>query len=154
VTNTTVVNTETRCELLQWIASPSLKERVTVVLDNARHPRNTVVQALARSRGIELLDLPWYSPNLNPIERRGVGLNKKRRFENRPKSLICNQLATERKGFEPLYTFRHNSISSAASSTTRAPLRIEQSIPQRGIVNWTRKRIRRFGCRSRCGRLA
>jgi transposase len=69
VTNTTVVNTETMCELLRKIAAQGLVGPVTLVLDNARYQRNAVVQALAASLGIELLFLPSYSPNLNLIER-------------------------------------------------------------------------------------
>jgi transposase len=69
VTNTTVVNTETMCELLRKLASQGLSEPITLVLDNARYQRNAVVQALAASLGIELLYLPSYSPNLNLIER-------------------------------------------------------------------------------------
>jgi transposase len=69
VTNTTVVNTETMCELLRKLAAQGLSGPITVVLDNARYQRNAVVQALAASLGIELLYLPSYSPNLNVIER-------------------------------------------------------------------------------------
>jgi len=69
VTNTTVVNTETMCELLRKVAAQGLAGPVTLVLDNARYQRNAVVQALAASLGIELLYLPSYSPNLNLIER-------------------------------------------------------------------------------------
>ena len=69
VTNTTVVNTETMCELLRKIAALGLVGPVTLVLDNARYQRNAIVQALAASLGIELLFLPSYSPNLNLIER-------------------------------------------------------------------------------------
>ena len=69
VTNTTVVNTETMCELLRKIAALGLSGPITLVLDNARYQRNAVVQALAASLRIELLYLPAYSPNLNLIER-------------------------------------------------------------------------------------
>ena len=69
VTNTTVVNTETMCELLRKIAALSLTGPITLVLDNARYQRNAVVQALASQLGITLLFLPSYSPNLNLIER-------------------------------------------------------------------------------------
>jgi len=69
VTNTTVVNTETMCELLRTIAAHSLVGPITVVLDNARYQRNKVVQELAAQLGITLLFLPSYSPNLNLIER-------------------------------------------------------------------------------------
>ena len=69
VTNTTVVNTETMCELLRKIADLGLSGPITLVLDNARYQRNAVVQALAAQLGITLLFLPSYSPNLNLIER-------------------------------------------------------------------------------------
>ena len=69
ITNTTVVNTETMCELLRKIATLGLTGPITLVLDNARYQRNAVVQLLAASLGIELLFLPSYSPNLNLIER-------------------------------------------------------------------------------------
>ena len=69
VTNTTVVNTETMCELLRKIAALGLVGPITLVLDNARYQRNAVVQALAEQLGITLLFLPSYSPNLNLIER-------------------------------------------------------------------------------------
>jgi transposase len=69
VTNTTVVNTETMCELLREIAGRGLVGPITLVLDNARYQRNAAVQALADQLGITLLYLPSYSPNLNLIER-------------------------------------------------------------------------------------
>src|SRR5450432_2676546 len=69
ITNTTVVNTETMCELLRKIAALALTGPITLVLDNARYQRNAVVQALAAQLGITLLYLPSYSPNLNLIER-------------------------------------------------------------------------------------
>ena len=69
VTNTTVVNTETMCELLRKIAASGLSGPITLVLDNARYQRNAVVEALAKELGITLLFLPSYSPNLNLIER-------------------------------------------------------------------------------------
>lgn len=69
VTNTTVVNTDTVCELLRKLAAAGMVGPITVVLDNARYQRNKVVQALAAELGIRLLYLPSYSPNLNLIER-------------------------------------------------------------------------------------
>jgi transposase len=42
---------------------------ITLILDNARYQRCRRVQELAASRGMELLYLPSYSPNLNRIER-------------------------------------------------------------------------------------
>ena len=69
VTNTTVVNTATMCELVRKIAALGLTGPITMVLDNARYQRNAVVEALAKELGIKLLFLPSYSPNLNLIER-------------------------------------------------------------------------------------
>lgn len=69
VTNTTVVNIETMCELLRKITALELTGPITLVLDNARYQRNATVQALAAQLGITLLFLPSYSPNLNLIER-------------------------------------------------------------------------------------
>ncbi len=69
VTNTTVVNTATMCELLRKFAAQGLSGPITLVLDNARYQRNAVVQDLAKELGIVLLFLPSYSPNLNRIER-------------------------------------------------------------------------------------
>ena len=69
VTNTTVVNTETMCELLRKIAAEGLAGPITLVLDNARYQHNAAVKALAAELGITLLFLPSYSPNLNLIER-------------------------------------------------------------------------------------
>lgn len=69
ITNTTVVNSATMCELLRAVAQRGLIGPVTLVLDNARYQRNAVVQSLAAELGIVLLFLPSYSPNLNLIER-------------------------------------------------------------------------------------
>jgi transposase len=80
VTNTDYVNAATVCELLYQIAAQGLVGPSTVVLDNARYQRCQLVQDLAAQRGIRLLFLPSYSPNLNLIERlwkfvRGEALN-------------------------------------------------------------------------------
>lgn len=69
ITNATVVNTPTLCELLDEIAALKLSGRVTLVMDNARYQRNDIIRELAADLGIELLFLPSYSPNLNLIER-------------------------------------------------------------------------------------
>ncbi len=69
VTNTTVVNTTTMCDLLRAVAGRGVIGPITLVLDNARYQRNALVMALAQELGIELLFLPSYSPNLNLIER-------------------------------------------------------------------------------------
>ena len=47
VTNITVVNTETMCELLRNIAAEGLAGPITLVLDSARYQHNAAVKALA-----------------------------------------------------------------------------------------------------------
>jgi len=69
VTNTTVVNTATMCDLLGKIAALGLTGPITMVLDNARYQRNAAVEARAKELEIRLMFLPSYSPNLNLIER-------------------------------------------------------------------------------------
>ena len=63
------VNSATVCELILKIAQLYPREKITLVMDNARYQYNAQVQELARSLNIELLYLPAYSPNLNLIER-------------------------------------------------------------------------------------
>jgi transposase len=69
VTDTTVVNTETMCELVRKLAALKLVGPVTLVLDNAKYQRNAAVYALAKELGIRLMFLHSCSPNLNLIER-------------------------------------------------------------------------------------
>jgi transposase len=69
VTNTSYINAESVCELLHKIAVLEEKNKVTLVLDNARYQRCKLVDELASSLAIEVLYLPSYSPNLNLIER-------------------------------------------------------------------------------------
>ena len=69
VHNLTYITSETVCELLRLLAGAHPGIPRTIVLDNARSQRCTLVQSLAHSLGIELLFLPAYSPNLNLIER-------------------------------------------------------------------------------------
>lgn len=69
VTNTTVVNTETMCEVLRKIAAAGLTGPITPVLDVTRYQHNVAVKALPARWGIALLFLPSYSPNRNLIER-------------------------------------------------------------------------------------
>jgi len=69
VTNDTYITAESVCELLMALARLNLTVPITLVLDNARYQKCTLVQTLARALNIELLYLPAYSPNLNLIER-------------------------------------------------------------------------------------
>lgn len=65
------------CRLLRKVRAANPRQRLLIVLDNARYQRAHVVQALARQLHIQLLFLPPYSPNLNLIERFWKFLRKK-----------------------------------------------------------------------------
>jgi transposase len=69
VRNLTYITAETVCELLSLLAGAHPDTPITIILDNARYQRCTLVQTVAHTLGIELLYLPTYSPNLNLIER-------------------------------------------------------------------------------------
>jgi len=67
--NATYINALSVCALLRKIADRGGPGPITLVMDNARYQRCALVQDSAKELGIELLFLPSYSPNLNPIER-------------------------------------------------------------------------------------
>jgi transposase len=70
VTNHSYINAESVCQLLRAVAAAATPGiPITLVLDNARYQKCTLVAGLAELLGIELLYLPSYSPNLNLIER-------------------------------------------------------------------------------------
>lgn len=68
VKNTTYITAIQVAELLKQLANVGTRP-ITLVLDNARYQRCSLVIQLARELNIELLFLPPYSPNLNLIER-------------------------------------------------------------------------------------
>ncbi len=70
VTNHEYIKAESVCALWHAGAEAAGGLPITRVLDKARYQKCAVVPALASSWGIELLDLPGSSPNLNLIERR------------------------------------------------------------------------------------
>jgi len=53
---------------MQRVLAPSLKSGQIVVLDNLAAHKNERVTELVQEQGCELLYLPPYSPDLNPIE--------------------------------------------------------------------------------------
>jgi transposase len=69
ITNDTYINAESVCLLLTKIAVRYAGQAITIVLDNARYQKCTLVLQHAATLGIELLFLPAYSPHLNLIER-------------------------------------------------------------------------------------
>jgi len=70
VTNMTYINSVSFCALLDKLKTRYADGKpIQVILDNARYQKNAFVQAHADQRGITLVYLPAYSPNLNLIER-------------------------------------------------------------------------------------
>lgn len=71
VSNTTYVNGQTVCELLDKVHQTykDTGNSITIVLDNARYQKCKIVREKSEQLGIELLYLPSYSPQLNLIER-------------------------------------------------------------------------------------
>jgi transposase len=53
---------------LEWVLAPSLGPGQVVVMDNLSSHKGPRVRQLLEARGCELLYLPAYSPDLNPIE--------------------------------------------------------------------------------------
>jgi transposase len=53
---------------LERVLAPSLKPRQMVVMDNLSSHKGSRVRELIEGRGCELIYLPPYSPDLNPIE--------------------------------------------------------------------------------------
>jgi transposase len=53
---------------LERVLAPSLRPGQVVVMDNLSSHKGPRVRELLKARGCELLYLPAYSPDLNPIE--------------------------------------------------------------------------------------
>jgi transposase len=53
---------------LEQVLAPSLQPRQVVVMDNLSSHKGSRVREFVEARGCELIYLPAYSPDLNPIE--------------------------------------------------------------------------------------
>jgi transposase len=69
ICNETYVNAQTVCDLLKNISQCYPGKIITLVMDNAKYQRCSLVLLTAKKMKIKLLFLPPYSPNLNIIER-------------------------------------------------------------------------------------
>jgi transposase len=105
VCNTTIVNKETFCELLEKIAALELNGPITLVLDNARYQHCAHCIKTAKSLGIELFFLPPYSPNLNLIERIWKFIRKKALYGRHFSSFANFRLSIENcvAGFDSIF---------------------------------------------------
>jgi len=65
-----------------WIEQdllPKLPPRSVVIMDNATFHKSPVVEKILTAKGHQLLYLPPYSPDLNPIEKKWAQAKKRRR---------------------------------------------------------------------------
>ena len=69
ITNSTYITATEICEMLRKLSVEYAGKTIHIVLDNARYQKCDAVKDLASLLGIELIYIPPYSPNLNPIER-------------------------------------------------------------------------------------
>jgi transposase len=69
ICNETYIRSECLCALMTKIRQAYQELPVTLILDNARYQRCSLVLEFAKIINIELVYLPPYSPNLNIIER-------------------------------------------------------------------------------------
>lgn len=69
ITNVTYITATEVCQMLKAVATEYSGKKIHIVLDNARYQKCELVTSLAKELGIDLVYIPPYSPNLNPIER-------------------------------------------------------------------------------------
>lgn len=70
-------NTELFNAWLKQVLIPELKPGQVLILDNATFHRSEASKKLVEAAGCELLFLPPYSPDLNPIEKCWANLKRK-----------------------------------------------------------------------------
>jgi transposase len=125
VTNLTYINAASVCQLLEKLSALGWQVPLTLVLDNARYQRCTLVQSVADGLGIELLYLPAYSPNLNLIERLWKFVKKQclysqyyadfGGFTHAIEDCLAKTQTTHRHALSSLLTFNFQSFRKAQS---------------------------------------
>lgn len=65
----TWANGETTCQMLRQLRDSYPDRRLVVIWDNVRYHHAVAVRTCAEELGIELWNLPAYSPDLMPVER-------------------------------------------------------------------------------------
>jgi transposase len=78
---------------VERVLCPSLKSGQVVVMDNLSAHKGERVKELIEQRGCELLYLPPYSPDLNPIEE---AFSKVKRILRKAESRMCGRLWSKR----------------------------------------------------------
>ena len=69
ITNDTYITATEICKMLVKLACEYQGKTIHIALDNARYQKCELVREVAEFCGIELVYIPPYGPNLNPIER-------------------------------------------------------------------------------------
>jgi transposase len=69
ITNDSYIRADSVIVLIDKLVANSIGIPIKLILDNAAYQRCNLVKDYARSRGVELIFLPTYSPNLNLVER-------------------------------------------------------------------------------------
>jgi transposase len=106
---------------IEKVLAPTLREGQVVVMDNLSSHRGSRVRELIEQRGCELIYLPPYSPDFNPIEEafsKIKGLLRK--AEARSREALIEAMgralsAVTREEFIPTATSRSTSISRGVS---------------------------------------
>jgi transposase len=80
---------------LEQVLSPALKPGDVVVMDNLSAHKVDGVRQLIEAAGAELLYLPPYSPDLNPIEKAGAKLKQLLRAAKTRSKEALDQAITE-----------------------------------------------------------
>ena len=68
ITNDTYITATEICKMLVKLACEYQGKTIHIALDNARYQKCELVREVAEFCGIELVYIPPYGPNLNPIE--------------------------------------------------------------------------------------
>jgi transposase len=97
------VNAEVFEAFVQQVLAPTLAEGDVVVMDNLSSHRRTRTRELIRACGAEVLYLPPYSPDLNPIE------NVFAKVKQRLRTLCCRTR-------EALWTAMQSVLDSVTAS--------------------------------------
>ncbi|WP_027129538.1 transposase, partial [Francisella tularensis] len=87
-TNTEIFN--------QWFEEhlcPSLKPKTTIVMDNASFHKSSKLIEIANKFDVQILYLPPYSPDLNPIEKVWANFKKIFRKVNNSFEKFCDAIS-------------------------------------------------------------
>jgi len=100
---------------VQQVLAPMLRPGQIVVLDNLQVHKNQAVREMIEARGYELLFLPSYSPDFNPIEQ---AFSKLKTFVRKHKARTKQALRHRRYAHSHLPARRHRLVQPRWLSTS------------------------------------